>query len=288
MRSSKLLSFLALCTMGIAGVAISSAESPAPSSSNQQTYQGVSRPSEDKTIGFTRPGLVAEVLVQEGEEVKEHQLVARQDDKEEQANLKIDKVKSEDMTAINAEITVNKKDQGDLALKQSVHATAQEIADADLEVKVSEARVDKAKADKEELVLKYQANQVAVDKLNLYAPMAGRVVIEDTFVKAGENAESGKANVIRIVQIDPMYVMVPLPVSEAVRHKEGDAAKVTFHKDLLGYEKELSGQIDKIKPVGDASSGTIMVRLKVPNPDKITPGEIVDVRFPTPKVAMKP
>jgi RND family efflux transporter MFP subunit len=284
MRSSKLVAVLAVCTIGVAGVAISSAEPPA---ANQQVYQGVSRPSRDITMAFTRPGVVAEVKVQRGEEVKEGQLVARQDDREEQANLKIDKVKSEDTTAIDAEVAVNAKDRGDLQRKVTANAAAQEIADATLEVNVSEARIAKAKADKEELVLKYQANQVAVDKLNLYAKFGGTVVIETTFVKAGENVESGKG-VIRIVQIDPMFVEVPLPFSELVKHKEGDAATVTFHKGVEGHEKQLSGQIDNIKAVGDASSGTIMATLKVPNPDKITPGEIVDVRFVAPKVAMKP
>jgi len=82
---------------------------------------------------------------------------------------------------------------------------------------------------------------------------------------------------------------VPLPIQQAVKLKEGDSATVTFRKGMAGYEANLEGHVKKIPPVGDASSGTITIKLEVPNPEKkITPGEIVDVHFTAPKVAMKP
>src|SRR4051812_47024253 len=68
--------------------------------------QGITKPSQDVTISFTRPGRVAELLVKEGDTVKSNQLVAKQDATEEQAAYDLAEAQAKDTTRTLAQVKV--------------------------------------------------------------------------------------------------------------------------------------------------------------------------------------
>jgi multidrug resistance efflux pump len=74
----------------------------APLPCRGEDIEAVTKPSADVEMAFVRGGRVAEVLVKEGDPVKEGQLLASQDDKVEQIQLLQLKAKAEDRTRILA------------------------------------------------------------------------------------------------------------------------------------------------------------------------------------------
>jgi membrane fusion protein, multidrug efflux system len=236
-------------------------------------YPAVTKPSMDVITSFEHPGKVAEMLVDVGDEVKKGQLLARQDDSEEQAALAIDKSKAEDETTIEAQKKVAAEKQ--TAYERSIDAGKGvgplELADAKLQAEVEQARVDLANVQHKQDQLKYDQTRMSVEKMKLFSPIDG--VVAQRLLEEGETADGSNMKSLRIVQLDPLRIDVSVPILEARKLKEGSNAEVAF------ADKARTGKIVRLFPVGDASSGTILVRVEVPNPEKLTSGEKVFVNF---------
>jgi len=109
--------------------------------------------------------------------------------------------------------------------------------------------------------------------LKLVCPIEG--VVAQLMVHQGETVDAGSMKVMRVVQVDPLWVEVPVPIQQARQLKQGDEAQVTFTD-----KQARPGKVALVFPVGDAASGTINVRVEIPNPQKLQPGENVSVQFP--------
>lgn len=250
-----------------------SAPNFAQESAKPKGYQAVTKPSKDVVISFVRPGRVVEMLVDVGDVVKAEQLVARQDDAEEKAALAIDERKAKDETQVNAQITIMKQKQKEAERMRASGDSVGilELEAAQLQAKVEEARVDMSKEQREQDNLKFQQSTIAVEKLKLHSPIDG--IVAQRLLEKGETADGGNMKALRIVQLDPLRIEVAVRITEARKLKEGNNASIAFS------DKTRVGKIIRIFPVGDAASETMIVRVEVPNPDKLSSGEKVFVDF---------
>jgi RND family efflux transporter MFP subunit len=248
-------------------------QAPAP-----KGLQAITKPSKDVTVSFVRPGRIVEVLAAKGDEVKAGQLIARQDDEEELAVLAQDKLAAESEIEIKAEMAIRDQKAKDVEKYQKYGSTF-EYENAVLELKIEEAKIEVAKLHHDQAGLKYKQTGVVVGKLKVLAPIGG--VVAEEFAKAGESADGGNMKLVRIVQLDPLWVEVPVPQARARKLARGDAASVTFPDG-----KERAGKVAVIPPTGDSASETILVRLEVPNPEKTFAGENVFVNFPPPSAGV--
>jgi multidrug efflux pump subunit AcrA (membrane-fusion protein) len=286
----------ALASLAALGAnAADSASSPTPSSPSKG-IQAITKPSNERVLGFERPGKVMLVNVDVGSEVKAGDILAQLDDSEYKIQLRMDKHKAEltDLIAAEAEEKVLIKDQKKLdAMTINPGAASQsEIWEQEATVEVDKARIKMAKDQIEQDQLKVEATQAANDKQTLKVPddCKGTYVVaqpaypNQTLMQAGEIVDSNQTKIIRIVKIDPMWVDVPVPTATARKLNVGDSARVTFTDG-----KVLSGSVLKRLALADAGSGTLVVRVQVPNPDKLEPGEKVFVTFSAaPDVAAQP
>ena len=62
----------------------------APLSPNTIVVTGITKPSEERKLAFALPGVVADVAIKDGDVVKKGQILASQDDRQEQFALKSD------------------------------------------------------------------------------------------------------------------------------------------------------------------------------------------------------
>jgi RND family efflux transporter MFP subunit len=246
----------------------------ATTSTAPKGFQAITKPSKDVTISFVHPGRVIKVLAAKGDEVKEGQLLAQQDDAEEQAAKESDRLAAESDIEIKAEEAIRDQKAKDVEKYQKFGSTF-EYENAVLELKIEEAKIEVAKLHHDQAKAKFKQSSVLVEKFAILSPISG--VVSEEFLKAGESAEGGNTKLVRIVQLDPLWVEVPVPMTVARKLNKGDAAAVTFADG-----KDRSGKVAVISPTGDAPSGTILVRLEVPNPQKISSGENVFVNFPSP------
>ena len=98
-------------------------------------------------------------------------------------------------------------------------------------------------------------------------------------VREGEAAKELE-KILRIVQIDPLWVNVPVPTGQArERLKVDQGAHVVFANEDDSVET-LQGKIINIGSVADAASDTLNVRVEVSNPSRRPAGEHVTVIFP--------
>ncbi len=252
--------------------------------SGSEPLSAVTRPSGDVTLSFVHPGRVTEILADVGVAVKAGQLVSKQDDSEEQKQLESTKADAEDTTEIEAETTVEAADKHSLQnLEQSKVASVTEIDDARLKVDVDAARIKLAIFKRKQNQYKYESSLAGIDKFHLKTPIDG--VVAETMIHVGEVTDGQNMKVMRVVQLDPLWLEVEVPVAQARQLKPADPAQVYFADS---DKKTRPGKVALIFPVGNSGSSTIKVRVEVPNPEKLQSGENVQVTFGPSSVAATP
>ena len=202
-----------------------------------QGVDAITRPSEDITLSFVRPGRVEKVLVREGQTVRPGQLLVRLDSAEEEAAMAVLEAQSKDETHIKAAEARLAQKKVDLArmrrAKNKGVATDLEVQHAELEVTISELSLALARFQRQQDRRKYEEAQIKVDRMRLSVPEADKDAtgavykVEKLFVERGESVDR-LANVIRIVKIDPLWIDVPVPVSQARALKVARAVRVRF------------------------------------------------------------
>lgn len=236
----------------------------------------ITKPSQDVTLSCSRPGLIAKVLVKDGQAVKANQPVVQQDSREEDAMLAADKAKAFDVTSIRAQEAI--RDQAKVDLARIEYARSQggsnpfELDKAKIDVVVAEARVKIAEVELEQARLKYEQSRVLVEKMCLQSPLSG--LVQKTFVQPGEAVELN-TKVIRLVNLDPLWVEVLVPSAQARSLRKDAQAKVVFSD-----KQAATGKVILVDVVGDPASDTIIVRVEVANPELRQSGELVRVEFP--------
>jgi multidrug efflux system membrane fusion protein len=250
-----------------------------PSESAGSRVRAITRPSADVVLSFVQPGRIAKVLAKEGELVKAGQVLAQQDDAAEQVLLAQLKAQAEDRIQIRASEASLAQKRVDLQKIERAAAgnaaTALEVEHARLDVTVAELSLELAKFEREQAARKYEEQKVRVEHLQLQSPIEGR--IEDVKAEVGESINAA-AEVVRVVQIDPLWIDVPVPLAQALDLQAGRPVQVQFGPPERPAGTE-EGHIIFVAAVADAASGTRRVRIEVPNKAGRPAGEHVLVAF---------
>lgn len=236
---------------------------------------GITKPSGDVTLAFSRPGRLETVSAKEGDRVKAGQALAQQDAREEMAALAMDEAKAKDMTKIEAQKKILAQKEVDLKRTEWAFekgAKSQfELDSARIEVEIAKAQLALAEFEHEQDVRKAQQTKVAVEKMILLSPIDG--VVEQVQVKEGEQVDQ-QVKAFRVVNVNPLRIDIPVPLDLARTLKKGDTARVSFPTDATA-----DGKIVNVNTVADPGSETLNVRVEVAN-DALRPaGERVKVEF---------
>jgi multidrug efflux system membrane fusion protein len=241
--------------------------------------RAITKPSADVTQSFVQPGRIAAMYFKEGDAIKAGQALVQQDDAAEQVLLTQLKAQSEDLTQIrasDASLTQKKVDLQKLEKAAASNAaTPLEVEHAKLDVTIAQLSLDLARFEHEQAGRKYQEQKIRVENMLLRSPIDG--YIEKIEVEVGESVNT-TIEVIRVVQIDPLWIDAPVPLAQAAGLKAGMTARVELaesgKKGLIG-----EGRISFVGAVADAASGTLRVRIEVPNKARRPAGEHVLVSF---------
>jgi RND family efflux transporter MFP subunit len=250
-----------------------------PSAGANPGIRAVTRPSADITLSFVQPGRVAHVDCREGDSVKGGQVLIRQDDTAEQVQLAQLKAQAEHITQIRASEASLAQKRVDLQKMEkaaaSKAATALEVEHARLEVTIAELSLELAKFEHEQAGERYREQKIRIGYMQLESPIDGR--IEDIKVEVGESINA-VTEAIRVVRTDPLWVDAPVPLAQALGLEAGKTAQVQFGPTDNPAKVE-SGRILFVAAVADAASGTLRVRVEVPNKDGRPAGEHVLIVF---------
>ncbi len=196
-------------------------------------------------------GIITRVLVEEGDAIRQGQLLA------------VIQNPSLDASAERAGVELNRaRDAYDDAVRLRDGGA---ISDRELR----EARDALALAE-----ASYQEAVQSAGFARIESPIAGTLAVRD--VRVGEVASSAQ-RAFQVVDLLRLRVIVQLPERDLPRIREGLPAVLTGAYD---EEARADGTIERISPVVDAGTGTVRVTIRVdPGQTALRPGQFVKVRI---------
>ncbi len=253
-----------------------------PFPSHAEALQGITAPKADITLSFVVAGRISDILVREGCQVKKDQLLIRLSDEPEKIQCQQLKMLAKDRTKIlaaEADLAQKKTDLRKIEMARAKGAASDwEIEHSKLNVRIAELSLQSAVLERTQYRRRYDHAQSQLERMRLVAPISG--LVEDVCVEPGESIGT-LGPVIRLVQNDPLWVDVPVPMRQAAELEVGQSAWVSFPGAAATASP--NGRIINKATVADAASDTLRVRIEVPNALKRPAGERVAVAFASDK-----
>lgn len=235
-------------------VAVAVRESRAQAVPRIFAAEGQAQPDRQTALRAEVSGQIAEVLVDKGAMLDDGQLVARFDasDLEAQVAQAEAEVDRADREFRNAE-----------SLRDRGIATEDRVSQARATLAAAEAQLTRARTQLEDAEIR--------------APFAGR--LNELSIDAGEFVSAG-TEVGRVLDRDPLTVVIQIPQQALSRVAEGQAARIRF---ITGEERD--GTVVFLGENADAETRTFRAEIEVANPDSALPsGLSAQVRIPTGEV----
>ena len=252
-------------------------------------YPGYTQPSEQRKLNFNGPAVVVKVYVKEGDFVKAGTLLAEQDARVEEEHLKGALIEANSNLQIEAAEATLQEKQVEYQRKQKMLEKKVigdlEVLEAELDVKISEARLKLSKEDREQKQSEADETKAKIAQKKLYATTDG--IVQQIGVHEGELASNDpKLPAITMVTIEPLYVEVNLPIAVTKVMQKADHQKLQIR-----YEDETEWQTAEViyfNPVANPMARLQMVRLQLENPKHYRAGMTVMVKIPENLAAAQP
>lgn len=216
-------------------------------------------------LSFEVPGVISSINYREGERYEEGALLVslRQDD----ILLRLKRAQAE-MNKAEAESSIAKRKVDDQQKLFDIGAIPQSTLDN------SKLELDKTNYELEGARLEVKANEVMLEKSNLYAPSKG--MIGELMIEEGEAVSP---NTLLGTHVMTEYVFAEFGVVERDMNKIQLGQKARVFVDAYP-DKTFEGVVENIAPVVAGKSRTATVRVRLENPDDLLfPGMFTRVRI---------
>ena len=189
-------------------------------------------------------GEIREILVEEGTDVREQQVLAKLDGDRLALELKESRARLEKLRR-DYQRNVNLKEKG----------------------LISEGDFDKLLYEMEALEAAYNLAKLELDYTQIRAPISG--VISERFVRLGNTVEVGDA-LFRVTSLDPLVAYLFVPEREYRRIQPGKPVGIQI--DALG-DTPIIASVTRVSPVVDPETGTFKLTIEISDPTRrIKPG----------------
>lgn len=198
-------------------------------------------------------GIVDKLMVDEGNTVKEGQVLAELRSLDKQAALQKAQIRVQ-----NAQIVLDRK---------------QRSFDQKL---ISQAEYDTAKYEMDTARAELKGAQVDIDHSTIRAPFSGTVT--ERFIEKGQNVNTSQ-NLFTLVDRTPLRAKIYLPEKEVFELKLNQSVDLSLNSQT---DVSFKGEISQINPSVDPKTGTVKVTVEIAKaPEQVRPGSFVDVRLIT-------
>ena len=198
-------------------------------------------------------GAVISVLAQEGDAVREGQVLARLDQEDARLALAEAEAHYENIQREHARTAELAKHGG---------ATDQELESQRYQIELRTIALDRARQQ--------------LDDTEVRSPLAG--IVGERAVEEGATI-SANTRLFHVLDPDPLLAVIHIPESGRRNLSVGQAVAVQAAGDV-----QAAGEITRISPVVDAESGTVKVTVELDDsqaPGALLPGTFVTVQVPT-------
>jgi RND family efflux transporter MFP subunit len=191
------------------------------------------------TVSAAEPGVLSDVLVQEGHAVRKGAVLARLDTAVLAAELEIARAE--------ARLAGTRRQRLE-ELAGSSRATPDELEKARTDAAIKEAQVRRTEAQ--------------IESRTLRSPVDG--IVTDVKRDPSEAVSAAQPHVLTVVQIDRLAVNLFLPPSRAATLRPGTKAELVL---LDESGTRMPAEVEFLSPVTDAASGTVRVKFTIENPN---------------------
>jgi RND family efflux transporter MFP subunit len=209
------------------------------------------------TVKAQVPGEVLEVTVREGQTVREGDVLVRIDTRNLVAELANRQALLEKARADLALASLNREKSAAMLAKKFIAQNDYDAAESAYQagvanVKAAEAQVSLAR--------------IALDFATVRAPFAG--TISARLVQPGEKVETG-TSLLGLVDLAHLELQAPAPADDVPSVHIGQVAQFT----VGGFgARVFEGRVERINPMTDTGSRSVMLYLSVDNPDGVLKG----------------
>jgi RND family efflux transporter MFP subunit len=235
-------------------------------------------PSQVVTISLPVEGLVETVTVDRGDLVQKGKVVATLESSVERATVEVARIRTKVESAIKgSKIRIDfgerRLARTDLAYKEG-GVPLKELDEAETSKVLAEISLLEAQENRQMAEAELQRAEAALALRTVRSPIGG--VVLQRLISPGEFSK--QAPLLKLAQLDPLYVEVIVPVTMLGKIAPGMLVLVTPEPPLNTI---YTAQVKVVDRVIDAASGTFGVRLELPNPRYALPAGLkCKVRFP--------
>jgi macrolide-specific efflux system membrane fusion protein len=238
---------------------------------------GKTMPSQEVELMFAQPGLISEVAVKDGAQIKKGDVLAAQDDAVEQAALAREEFLLKSRVQLLAAEANRDLAQVEMKRQEKMRkdgsGSVTEFEKAKVELIISKLKIELANEETEAKRLEVAKIKAQMKRMQIISPFDGEV--RKVEAATGEVADPQKPSII-IVSNDPLKVATKLPTSVTNAMKLGESLQVRYPDDKEWRE----AKVIYFDPVADATSGPQLIHLELPNPDGRRAGMNVVVKMP--------
>jgi RND family efflux transporter MFP subunit len=229
-------------------------------------------------LGTQVPGLIREMLVDRGAVVKKGDVIARLESGVETAAVLLAEARAANESSVRsgqAKVDYQKrKEERMKALRKNDTVAFSAADEAETLARVAENELDEARVNLQMAQTEVVRAREILSQRVVRSPIDG--VVTARTLGPGEYAFD-QGHLVTVAEIDPLYVEVYVPLKQFGRIRIGMQAEVYPEDPVGGVHKAVVTVVDQ---VFDAASGTIGVRLELPNPGYAIPAGLkCQVRF---------
>jgi len=233
-----------------------------------QPLDCVINPSIVADLGSGVPGILSTVNVDRSDLVEQGQVVAELESSVETLALELARARAEmdaeiDLRRVNAAFGQRQHQRTEDLYRRKVIST-NDMDERKTEARLAALQLRQALENQHLAVLEEQRAEKVLHRRAIQSPITG--VVMERFKTIGEYVEDQP--VLRVAQLDPLYVEVFVPVERLGEVTQGMHAQV-WSESVPGTNWE--AKVSRVDRVADVASGTYGVRLELPNPDYTVP-----------------
>ena len=223
------------------------------------------------TIAARVNALVESIEVEEGDLVREGQVVARLDDREirnefEQAKIAVEQAQfSLQQAEVRSQLSESNYQRSASLLEQKL-ISQQEFDQAALSNRTDSLAMDVTKQQLEASSARLEASQIQLDYTKILSSIGG--VVTERLIEVGQRVSPNEA-AFSVAEFDPLWARIYIPERDLTKVRVGQVAKLQLQAIP---ETEFQARIRMISPTVDADSGTVKVTLEVTRQGMLRPG----------------
>jgi RND family efflux transporter MFP subunit len=214
-------------------------------------------------IAAPEPGVITKIVVQEGDVVRQGQVLASLDNEVHLATLAVAQKNMESVGALNsavAEVKLRRdRLESFLALRAKEFARQEEVERARAELSIAESKLLSVQEDLAIKKLEYEKIKAQVERRIIRAPADG--VITKLFKDEGEYAAPTDPTLFTLVQLNRLMAVFSVPSSAAQNLVSSQTVQINFPE----LPSPARGTVEFVSPVTDAESGTVRVKIRIDN-----------------------